>query len=207
MATYGGAVDLVLTELNRSDTSITAVVEREILKAVEFYSPYKFWFNEGRVSFTASNTIYYNLESMSAYMLEIEQASVTVSSSVIEMDRRSHQDLQREDMTGVTGYPTDFAIFGNQVRVYPKPASGTTYQVDLDGTKRLATLSASTDTNEWLDEGLNLIVARVEKILSAKKFKDFDSAQVYQVAEDQELERLQARTDRLVSTGTLKGGW
>jgi hypothetical protein len=207
MATYGGAVDLILTELNRSDTSITAVVEREILKAIEYYSPYKFWFNEGRVSFTASNTIYYAMESMSAYMMEIDQASVTVSGSVYELCLRSHAELQSEDMTGVTGYPTDYALFGNQVRLYPKPASGTTYQVDLDGTKRLATLSASTDTNEWTDEALNLIAARVEKNLSARKFKDYEAAQMYQVAEDQELVRLQERTVKQVATGKIQGDW
>jgi hypothetical protein len=207
MATYGGAVDLILTELNRADTSITAVVEREILKAIEYYGPYKFWFNEARVSFTASNTIYYALENMSAYLFEIDQACVTVSGSVLELDLQSHADLQTQDMTGVTGYPTDYALFANQIRLYPKPASGTTYQVDLDGTKRIATLSASTDTNEWTDEALNLICARVEKNICARKFKDFDSAQMYQVAEDQELQRLKERGDKLVTTGSIKGGW
>lgn len=207
MATYGGAIDLILTELGRSDNSITAVAERELLKAIEHYAPHKFWFNEGRVSFTASNTIYYPLESMSAYMLEIEQASVVVSGSVYDLHLQSHADLQIEDMTGVTGYPTDFAIFGNQIRLYPKPASGTTYQVDLDGTKRIATLSASTDSNEWTDEALDLISARVEKIMCARKFKDFEAAQAYQVAEDQALQRHQERTDKLSTTGKIKGSW
>ncbi len=207
MATYGGAVDLILTELGRADTSITAVVEREVLKAIEYYAPKKFWFNEGRVSFTASTTIYYPLENMSAYMFEIDQASVTVSGSVYELCLRSHADLQSDDMTGVTGYPTDYALFGNQVRLYPKPAAATTYQVDLDGTKRLATLSASTDSNEWTDEALDLIAARVEKMICARKFKDYEAAQAYQAAEDLELQRHLDRTLKQVTTGRIKGGW
>jgi hypothetical protein len=207
MATYGGAVDLILTELNRSDTSITAVIEREILKAIEYYSPYKFWFNEARVSFTASNTIYYQLASMSAYMMEIEQACVTVGGSVYELERESHADLQAYDSQGTTGYPEAWAPFAEQVRIYPKPPVGTTYQVDLDGTKRIATLSASTETNEWTDEALNLIAARVEKVLSARKFKDYEAAQMYQVAEDQELLRLQERTAKQVSSGKITGSW
>lgn len=204
MATYGGAVDLILTELSRSDTSITAVVEREILKAIEFYAQKRFWFNEARISFTASTTIYYPLANLSSYMLDIEQMSVTVGGSVIVMEPQTHAELQRMDTSGYTGYPTAWAVFAEQIRLYPKPPTGTTYQVDVDGVKRLATLSASTDTNEWLDEGLNLIAARVEKNLCARKFKDYEAAQVYQLAEDQELERLVERTEKYESAARLK---
>jgi hypothetical protein len=207
MATYGGAVDLILTELARSDTSITAVVEREILKAIEFYAPQKFWFNEGRISFTASATILYPFSSMSAVMLEIDQVSTAVNGGVIELLPENHAELNRMDVSGFTGHPTRYAIFGEQMRLYPMPATGTTYQVNIDGTKRLASLTASTDTNEWLDEGLNLIAARVEKNLCARKFKDYDAAQVYQLAEQEELARLLERTTRLLSTGKLKGNW
>jgi hypothetical protein len=144
---------------------------------------------------------------MTGYMLEIEQASVTVAGNALELEQVSHNELQRIDLSGYTGYPCMFAIFGEQVRLYPKPAAGTTYQVDLDGTKRLATLSASTDTNEWLDEGLDLIAARVEKNLCARNFKDYQAAQVYQVAETEALARLEDRTNALVGGGRLKANW
>lgn len=207
MATYGGAVDLILTELARTDTSITAVVERELLKAIEFYAPERFWFNETRISFTASNTIYYPLSGLSATILEIDQLSVTVNSSVCQLEPKTHQELHEMDVSGFTGSPTHWAIFAEQIRLYPKAPSGSTYQVDLMGTKKLATLSASTDSNAWTTEGLNLIAARVEKIVSARKFGDANAAQIYQLAEDQELVRLKQRTERLTSTGRIRGGY
>lgn len=207
MPTYGGAVDLILTELARSDTSITAVVEREVQKAVAFYEFERFWFNEARISFTASNTIYYPLSGLSSTILEIDQLSVTINSSVIELEPSGHQELQRMDVSGFTGYPTHWALFAEQVRLYPKAPSGSTYQVDLLGTKKLSTLSASTDSNAWTNEALNLIAARVEKVVSARKFKDMEAAQMYQVAEDQEYRKLKERTERMVSTGRIRPGY
>ena len=207
MATYGGAIDLILTELNRQDTSITAVVEREFLKAIESYAHERWWFNEARISFTASTTIYYPLANLSATILEIDQLSVTINSSNVELEEVTHQAMHRMDVSGQTGAPSHWALFAEQIRLYPKPATATTYQVDLMGTKKLATLSASTDTNAWTTEALNLIAARTEKVVCARKFKDFEAAQMYQVAEDQEYAKLRDRAERLQSTGKLSGGY
>lgn len=214
MTTYGGAVDYILTNLARSDTSLTVVVEREFQRAVEFYASERFWFNEARTSFTASATIYYPLATIfpatsaySAGYVEIDQLSINVNGSVYEMQPRTHQELVRIDLSGQTGEPALWAIFGEQFRLYPKCASGTTYQIDVDGTRRLATLSASTDTNAWTNEGLNLISARVEGMLWARKFMDPTRAEIASVVEQQELTKLRERTERYLSTGTLKANW
>lgn len=209
MATFGEAVDLILTELARSDTSITVVTEREVRKAVEHYSPTRFWFNEARASFTASNTIYYPFSTVAnlTHFVEIDQVTTTVGGGVIELSPESEITLNRLDTSGFTGFPTHYSIFAETMRLYPKPASGTTYQIDVLGTKRLATLSVSTDSNEWTDEALDLICARVSRMLSMKRFKDFDAAQAYQRVEDEVFARLIGRTERNSSTGKLKGNW
>ena len=207
MATYGEAVDLILTELSRSDTSITAVVEREFIKAIEYYATERFWFNEARISFTASNTIYYPLANLSANMVEIDQLSATINGTVCDLMPATHSELQSMDASGATGQPTHWAIFAEQIRLYRKAASGSTYQIDLMGTKELASLTASTQSNAWTTEALNLIAARVEKVVSARKFKDFDAAQMYAVAEEQELAKLQQRTERLISSGKIRPGY
>lgn len=214
MTTYGGAVDLVLTNLSRADTSITAVVEREIQRAIEHYEPERFWFNEARTSFTASETIYYPFATIfpatAAYKagyVEIDQLSINVSGSVYEMCPKTHQELVRVDLSGETGEPALWAIFAEQFRLYPKCASGTTYQIDVDGTRKLATLSASTDTNAWTNEGLHLITSRAEAMIYSRKFVNPQQAQVCQEAERQEYERLKMRTERYLSTGKLRPGW
>lgn len=207
MATYGEAIDLILTELGRSDTSITAVVEREYLKAIDYYQAERFWFNEARISFTASNTIYYPLSSLSAHLLEIDQMTVLNGSTVEELAPCTHSELQAMDASGTTGQPTHWAIFAEQIRLYPKTASGSTYQVDVFGTKKLASLTTSTQTNAWTTEALNLIASRVEKVVSARRFKDYDAAQMYEVSEQQEFDRLKSKTERLGSSGKLRPGY
>lgn len=207
MATYGAAVDLILTELARSDTSITAVVEREFQKAIDFYQFDRFWFNEARISFTASNTIYYPMSSFSAALLEIDQVTVTVSGSVIELMPQQHSKLQRMDVSGFTGYPTHWALFAEQIRLYPKAPSGSVYQVDVLGTKKLATLSASTDANAWSTEALNLMSSRVQKHIWSLRFKDVDKAAYHGQIEIEEYGRLMARTERLISSGKISPGY
>ncbi len=214
MATYGGAIDLILTELSRNDTSITAYVEREFLKAVESYSTTRFWFNEARASFTASNTIYYPINTVipadstyAAGFVEIDQVSAVVNSGTYELPRETHQELERMDVSGFTGTPARFAIFGEKLRLYPKAATGTTYQLNVVGTRRLATLSASTESNAWTNEALNLISARVQKVYAAKKAKDVEAAQIFQLAEDEELARLMERTEKYLSAGRVKAGY
>ena len=214
MATYGGAVDLIVTELARGDTSITVVIEREFLKAIEYYGAERFWFNEARSSFTASNTNYYALATVfpatATYdtgFTEIDQVTVTVNGGVVELLPETFQELNRMDVSGFTGPPSRYAIYGEQMRIYPKPASGTTYQIDVAGTRRLATLSASTESNAWTKEALNMIAARTEKVISARKFKDYEAAQMYEVAEQQEYDRLQDRTSRYIGTGKIKAGY
>ena len=214
MATFGGAVDLILTELGRADTSITAVTEREVLKAIEHYSPTRFWFNEARASFTASNTIYYAIDTIfpatASFMpgfLEIDQVSALISSSVVELDRESHQELQRIDVSGFTGPPCKWAVWAEQLRLYPKCASGSSNQIDVFGTRRLATLSASTESNAWTNAGLSLISARVQKMLNILKFKDYDAARACEVIEQEQLQKLLDRSERYVPTGRISSGY
>ena len=70
-----------------------------------------------------------------------------------------------------------------------------------------STLSASTESNAWTNEALNLVAARTEKLVCARKFKDYDAAKVYEMAEMQELERLKQRTERYLSSGRIAPGW
>lgn len=201
--TYGDAVDLILTDLARADSSITIAVQNEVLKAVEYYSTTRFWFNESQVSFTSSSTIYYPFSSTNGLsnLIEIDHMEANVNGNKVEVLPETFQYLDRIDISGYTGYPARYAIYNNQFRLYPKPNA--VYQIDVAGQFRLTTLSASTDSNAWTTDAVNLIAARVEATLSARRWKDYQAAQTYQIVEQNELARLLARTDRLLASGRL----
>lgn len=207
MATLGQAIDSILSDLGRADTSITVFTSQAIQDAILHYETTRFWFNEGRASFTCSNTIYYPLANLSSQFVEIDQLSATVSGNTYELIPETHQELQRMDVSGFVGQPARWAQFAEQLRLYPKAPSGTTYQVDVMGTKKLATLSASTDTNAWLTHGLEMITARASKMLSAKRYKNMPAAEIYARAEQECFERLLNQTSRLTSTGRISPNW
>ena len=209
MATFGAAVSQILADIKRTDTSITAEVESHVLQAVEHYSTRRFWFNEFRGSFTASSTIYYPVATAGggalADLREIDRMTVTISGTRYPVVRDTFQNLEDLDMgSTITGYPERYAVFQEQIRLYPTPNG--VYQVDVMGQARLATLSASTNSNALLTHGLDLILARAEKTLWARKVKDPGQAQVCAQLEDEALHRLDAQTVKFTSSGRLSPG-
>lgn len=201
MATLGQATSQVIEQLGpRSDTSISASCQQAILDAVQHYEASRFFFNEGRFSFTASATIYYSFPAAAFDVNEVDMMTVTVSGAVIEVERTTYGDIARKDSSGATGIPCEYAIWNQQFRLYPKPNS--TYQIDVDCQKRLATLSSSTDSNAWLTYGLEMIAARATKMLSIR-FKDYDHAKAYDLVETEAFNRLLRQTDRLGSSGRI----
>lgn len=203
--TRGEVIAQILSEIARNDTSITSFVTQEVLNAVNYYETQRFWFNELRSSFTASSTIYYPLATVAPLLIEPDVLTVTISGSRYDLERESFETLEHIDTTGETGYPSRYAIFNQQIRLYPKPNA--VYQIDIAGQFKLATLSADADTNAWTTDAADLIIARAEKQLYARRFQDFDAALALDRVEMQALERLNERTNKTLGSGKITPGW
>lgn len=205
MATLGEAVSLILADLKRADTSMSAEAQSHLLRAVEYYSTHRFWFNEARASFTASSTIYYPLASFSGIsdFREIDTMTVTVNGYRYEIKPETFDRLEFLDTGNVTGIPTKYAFFGETIRLYPKPDS--VYQVDVAGQQRLATLSATGNSNALLTHGLDMVIARAEKTIYARRLKNYEAASAMGQLEQEELGRLQEQTEKL-SVGGIQPG-
>ena len=55
-----------------------------------------------------------------------------------------------------TGYPTDYALYDEQIRLYPIPNG--TYTLTLSYQKQLDGLAGEADTNEWMIDGEERLV-------------------------------------------------
>lgn len=199
MATYGQAVDLVISQLQRSDTSITSFVEQEIRNALEYYSSQRFWFNEARATFTTSS-------GQATYtgttgILEIDSVVVTLGGSKYELEPMNYAVLNALDLGNVTGQPSRYAYWQESFRLYPVPNGSYTCAIEYQ--QRFATLSASTDTNAFLNYGLEMVVARVQKNMNATRYRDAASAQIQADVEERAFQRLLMQTDKLISTGRI----
>lgn len=201
MATYGAMVNRIVEELPRGDTSITAIVQAQLLSAVEFYTNERFWFNEKQTTLTTSSSLAYY--AWPTDLIEIDQVIAhDAAGTKYELEPVSFQRMNASDPGNTFGQPCYYSTYGKQFRLYPVPDATYTFVVSHQFSP--ATLSATTDTNAWTTEAEALIRARTLKLCAAK-FKDFDAARLYEEAERQELDRLKRQTEKLLSTNELQG--
>lgn len=200
MATYGAVVQRIIDELPRSDTSITAIVQQQLLSAVDFYTNTRFWFNEKQTTLTTSSSLAYY--SWPSDLVEIDSVVIFDGSNKYRLDPISYQEMDMMDPGGAFGNPVWYSTYNKQFRFYPVPDATYTFVVSHQYSP--ATLSASTESNVWTTEAEALIRARTLKLCAAR-FKDMDAAQRYQILEDQELARLTQQTEKLLGINCLEG--
>lgn len=201
MATFGAMINRIVEELPRGDTSITAIVQAQLLTAVEFYTNERFWFNEKQTTLTTSSSLAYY--AWPTDLIEIDQVTAYDSSGTsYELEPITYQQMSARDYGNTFGQPFWYSTYGKQFRLYPVPNGTYTFVVSHQYSP--ATLSASTDSNPWTTDAETLIRARTLKNCAAR-FKDFDAARLYEEMERQELDRLKRQTEKLLSTNELQG--
>lgn len=203
MATYGQAVDQILSELAKTETSITSFVQQELLQAVDFYSTTRFWFNETNIQFVTSlSSVYYPLGASGA--LEIDSVVITIGGIKYDLREENYAVLNELDLGNTFGQPTRYAWWMENVRLYPVPNASWT--VDVSYQQRFATLSASGDSNAFLTHGLEMIKARVHKNLNAIRYDNPSKARAAEMIENNAYTRLILQTEKLLMTGKISPG-
>lgn len=208
MATLAQEVTKICDDLSRPEDEIGAVVEREILSAIKFYSSFRFAFNERTVTTTLSATASYSFGALLANssgiddLLQIDKIKVTINNSrTLTLEQENWSDLVALDQSGVSsGNPDFFAIYNKTLLVYPTPNTNLTTDVSAHV---LLTPLTSGDENEWLLEGEELIRSRACRMVCARKLDDFEKAQVFTNLEREALRQLQHKADLLLATGAL----
>jgi len=143
------------TELNRTD--LTSVIQDAIKTAIKHYEGNRFFFNDAiRTSTTTANDEYLSEPSD---LVEIDTIDVTISNTKVPLIPRTFGYIDNlEVSTSFTGYPREYALINQQIRLYPIPDAA--YTITLSGAKRLTDLSATADTNAWMTYGEELIRSR-----------------------------------------------
>lgn len=200
MATYEQAVNQIISELTRSDTSITSFVQQEVLQACDFYNSTRFWFNEAKANFITSAS--QNSYTGTTNILELDSVLITMpGGSKYELEPMNYAVMNALDMGNFVGQPTHYSYFAEAFRLYPTPNAS--FTIDIAYQARFATLSATGDSNALLTHGLELIKSRAKKNIYADRFKDGDRAMSYAQLENTALDRLILQTEKLLSTGKL----
>lgn len=161
MATLGETIDRIAAEL-RGRTDLNSNISDAIRSAIQHYETFNLPWNQIR-DWAAFTTVdgrrYYSL---TANFIKFTTFKVAYNLHYITQIPKTLEWIDERDtqVTPSTGAPQFYAIYNNEVRLWPVPNGS--FSAIGNYINRLATLSASTSgaTNAWLDRGEKLIRAR-----------------------------------------------
>lgn len=203
MATLDGMVANVISDMAKEgESGVTAAVTTAISNSISHYENEPWWFLETQYQFvTVDGTEYYDVPSdmgATEYSLTIE-----VSNNTYRMIERSYNTLEdwfvKSDT--FTGYPTDFAVYQQQIRMYPVPNGA--YTATWSYSQQLGPPSADA-SNAWTTDAELLIRARTEWQLHALRYHDAEAAAVSKNVEENEVQRLRGKNVVRTMTGKTR---
>lgn len=203
---YGTMKRRILRELNRSD--LTSDASRAVHTAIEFYADRRFWFNEER--WDASTSAGQQYYPMPAGFRDIDELSVHINQNDYLLFRRHWQDIEDFSVSPntYTGYPTDYAVQRNELRLYPAPNDS--YKMTMTGLTNLAELSSDSVSNAWMTYGEEMIRSRACVDLIENLLQDYDEprSQLYRRREMEAFQNLKMESNRRIATGkSRKARW
>lgn len=215
MATLAAAVSRICDDLSRPEAEIGANVQREILLAVDHYSPERFAFNERILSFTISATDTYELSTIVtgagqddvAEVIDPERLRIYINSRFYTLERRPYgETLGLQDSPVISGSPDFWSVFNKKLILDVVPNQTQTGY--LYSHVRLTPLDSLSNTeNAWLTDGLELICARAASQVCRKKLKDFEDSANWEQIELSALNALRFRASKMSASGNLLGSW
>lgn len=199
MTTYGTMIDRIEAEIGRTD--LTARVQDAIQTAIRHYERRRFYFTEFIDSLsTSSSQEFYSVSDYADMSLITEVDSLRINDGTFDyplMERDWSYMEQVQTYDGVYDDPTDYTFYSQRLRLYPIPDAARI--IHISGVKKLASLSATTDTNSWMTDGEALIRSRAKAELYLHTIHKPEKAAVMNQAEMNALSELEAETWRRVN--------
>jgi hypothetical protein len=145
-----------------------AQIDRAIVSAIQMYDDGNWWFNQETDTFPTvaaqENYTSADLEDL-ANIVDFVSMSVTVSSSKTPVIGATYKEIDSLQDGSVTGVPTHFTTFAEQLRLYPIPDDA--YTISVSYAYKLTMLAAGADTNAWMTSGEILIRQTAKMLLAA----------------------------------------
>jgi hypothetical protein len=200
--------DLVAEVVNESRRSMSDVISNLILDAIAYYECERFFFNETTQTFSVSSSqdTYTSVDaSFIPHIQEFDSLRLTVSANdkptLVKWTWGQMEDMNYPQSFGE---PYAYSYWGQSIRFYPVPDGG--YEIRFSGVVSDASLSLSTDVNNWTQrgKGKDLIKWRAESMLYAHYLRDDVNAGRCIAREQQEFDKLKKKTNRAQGTSEIE---
>ncbi len=202
-STYGDMKARIADELKRSD--LTTQIEQQIQSAIAQYDTVSFFFNElayGTFSTVASQEVYTSAV-IPTDIVAIDALTVIYGSTRQIVRRRPWAWLEQwQPGTSTGGPPTDYAYYGQAIRLYPIPT--TVMTLNIAYLQAVAAPTADADVGPWMNEAEELIRSSAKRRLFQHVIEDEAALQLMRAAETEALSDLTSQTARLVGTGYVR---
>lgn len=200
--TYGGMQDRIADEIARTD--LTSQIRLAIQSAIRHYEIERFWSNETQATLTTSSSqVYYPLSGLASAYQNEDSIILVVNQTKYPLIKRAYDYLEAVDAsTTLTGQPTDYAIYKNNIRLFPTPNGA--YPFIMSYVSKPATLSATTDDNFWTTDAESLIRGRAKWDVYINLIRDQEGAKEAKAVELDALQSLRGYTAIYSMTGRTR---
>lgn len=199
MATYAELQSNIANYFSRND--LTSTIQEAIKRAVKHYEREQFWFTQAKGSFvTVNGTQDYTISATIGYQ-SIEQVIMNYNGYRYEVDETNYLDLNKLDANDVFSTPSKWAENMGMMSFYPIPSGS--YTVSYEYMTKLATLSATSDTNVFTLNAEDLIEARACWWISMNKVQNTRRASEFKSMESEALRQLKNETTTRKASGKI----
>lgn len=197
MATYLEIITDIQDELLDEGSLTVAEIKKAILRSIRQYERRPWWFNQKQGSFpTIALQEYYGAAEFAAIpaIVQIESANLISGTASMPIIEQQATDIDQSQSGFITGMPTQYTVYGGEVRFYPIPDAA--YTISLAYIGRLTELAADADSNAWTTYGEELIREAAKKRLALDVLHAEDVAARCAALEKQALDDLLAENRR-----------
>ena len=202
--TYGDMQTRIENELHRSDLATNNHITDAIKSAIKHFERERWYFNEATTSSSLTTSAGLATYALPSDFMKLDSLKITINGWKNTVDPMPYNEMDARDAgnTATQGPPAWHAIYAEVLRLYPVPDG--TYVQTISYQKRLPTLSASTDTNAWVDDLESLIRKKAKEIICREVMVDYAQAdQLLASIEQFEYPRARAENDERLFSGRL----
>lgn len=205
MTTFATMKARIADELARSD--LTTQIATAVTSAIKHYERRRFWFNEttGSVTVSAGAEFYGSADAaFLASLVQIDTARLALGSTYFQLRHEAWSVIDElASGTGVTGTPSHYSYYGQQLRLWPKPNASATLR--LAYVMRPADPATDTESSVWTLPafGEELIRTRAKVDLFENVIRDPGEADRLRVREQEILHALTRETGAKAASGRI----
>ena len=158
MTDYATLRNRIADELANDGDITTAQINYAIQDTIKFYERKPWWWNQKVATFsTVNGQEYYGSAALADIpnIVQVISATLTADSLKEPLKAVDYESIDDEQDGSVVGDPRVFAVFKEEIRLYPIPTAVQT--VTLSYIYRLTALSADSDSNAWTTDAEELI--------------------------------------------------